>query len=218
MHDYLATNLLIDPGGRGCVIGAPLRRVQRARRGVRHTWDRLAAHICAGLRLRARLGDAGPLDGVEAIVTPEGAVEDAADAAKPRSMRERLRDAARRIERARGRLRRTDPGASLELWQGLVSGRWSLVDHYERGGRRYLIARRNDPDVADPRALSLRERQVAWYASLGHTNKLIAYELGLTASTVATHLSRAMAKLHVPTRAALIALVRGLVDGGATDV
>lgn len=214
MHDYLATNVLTDPAGRGCIIGAPLPAVGATPGAVRRLWDRLAAHLAAGLRLRAELrGAAGPLEGAEAILTPGGRVEHAADAAKSRDARERLREAVRRVDRARGRLRRSDPGEALELWRGLVSGRWSLVDHFEGGGRRFVVARRNDPAVPDPRALGLRERQVVWYASLGHANKLIGYELGLSTSCVATHLSRAMAKLGVATRADLIALVRAVASG-----
>jgi DNA-binding CsgD family transcriptional regulator len=86
-----------------------------------------------------------------------------------------------------------------------------LLEHFERDGRRYLIARRNDPGVNDPRALSLRERQVAWYTSLGHSNKIIGYELGLALSSVATHLKHAASKLGVGSRSELIALVRGLL-------
>jgi DNA-binding CsgD family transcriptional regulator len=41
----------------------------------------------------------------------------------------------------------------------------------------------------------VRERQIAGWASLGHSNKLIAYELGLPLSTIATHLRRAVRKL-----------------------
>jgi DNA-binding CsgD family transcriptional regulator len=98
---------------------------------------------------------------------------------------------------------------------GLVAGRWSLVDHFERSGRRYLVARRNDPSVRDPRALNLRERQVVWYASLGHSNKLIGYQLGLSFSTVATHLANATRKRGVASRVELIALVRSVLGAGA---
>ena len=81
---------------------------------------------------------------------------------------------------------------------GSRRGRWSLVDHFDSNGRRYLMAHRNDPDTPDLRGLTLRERQVVGYAGAGHSNKIIAYELGLTLSTVAGHLARARAKLGLP--------------------
>ena len=70
--------------------------------------------------------------------------------------------------------------------------------------RIFLVARRNDPRAPGLAGLTLRERQAAGYACLGHSNKLIAYELGLSASTVATYLTRAAAALGAGTRAGLI--------------
>jgi DNA-binding NarL/FixJ family response regulator len=85
----------------------------------------------------------------------------------------------------------------------LVEGRWTLLEHFDRGGRRYLVARRNEPRVRGTLALSPREEQVAGYAALGHPVKLIAYELGLSSSTVSEHLQSAMHKLGIETRAEL---------------
>src|SRR5690606_6591183 len=88
----------------------------------------------------------------------------------------------------------------------LVAGRWSLVDRFESDGRRFFIARRNDPAVGGPSELTKRERQVVGYAAQGHTNDHIAYTLGLAPSTVSTHLRRAMRRLGVRTPADLAAL------------
>jgi DNA-binding CsgD family transcriptional regulator len=57
---------------------------------------------------------------------------------------------------------------------------------------------------ASPEALSPRERQVLSLAAAGDTNKVIAYELGLSPSTVGVLVSRAMRKLGAPTRLAAI--------------
>ena len=54
-----------------------------------------------------------------------------------------------------------------------------LVDHFESDGKRYVLARRNDAAVRGLAALTDRERQALGYAALGHTNKLIAYEMGI---------------------------------------
>jgi DNA-binding NarL/FixJ family response regulator len=197
--------------GIGCMIAVPLGSPGATDRADRRRWDRVAAHMGAGLRLRhalARLGAAhGTVDGADAILEPGGKLAHAAvPEASSRRGRESLRTAVRVVDRARGALRGRDPDEALEIWQGLVAGRWSLVDHFDSDGRRFVLARRNDPDVADPRALTPRERQVLRFAALGHAHKLIAYELGLSISTVATHLARAQRKLGVRNRAALVAL------------
>ena len=77
-----------------------------------------------------------------------------------------------------------------------MSGRWSLVEHFERDGRRYYLAHRNEPEVRSVKGLTARERQVLAYAQLGNSNKLIAYSLGISISTVSTLLSRARRKVQ----------------------
>jgi DNA-binding NarL/FixJ family response regulator len=56
--------------------------------------------------------------------------------------------------------------------------------------------------------LSDRERQVVSLATLGRTNKMIAYELGLAHSTVRVLMARASAKLHTGSRHELVAQQR----------
>ncbi len=123
-----------------------------------------------------------------------------------------LAEAVRRVDRARGLLRRTDPEEALQLWQGLVDGTWSLIDQCDSDGRRYVLARRNEPGVRDPRALTQRERGVAAFASMGHQNKFIAYLLGLSAGTVAGHLRSAQRKLGLASRAELILTFASLLQ------
>jgi DNA-binding NarL/FixJ family response regulator len=142
---------------------------------------------------------------MEAVLTPTGQCLEARRNATSRTAREELREMARAVDRARGKLRRSDPDEALALWRGLVSGRWSLVDHFDSDGRRFVVALRNDPTVTDPRALTLRERQVAYFASLGYTNKLIAYALGVSSASVSLHLKEAAHKLRVTSRTDLAA-------------
>ena len=127
-----------------------------------------------------------------------------------------LREAVLRMEKARGRAGRQDPERATEAWTALVGGRWSLVDRFERGGRRFLVARPNLHQLRDPRALSPRERAVAHLAALGKSNKLIAYELGLAGSTIATHLSAALRKLGATSRVDLVRLIAQLGDEDAS--
>jgi DNA-binding CsgD family transcriptional regulator len=69
------------------------------------------------------------------------------------------------------------------------------VEHFERDGKRYYLAHRNNPELAPDRALTAQEKQVLAYAELGHSNKLIGYSLGLATSTVSTLLTSARRKL-----------------------
>ena len=110
--------------------------------------------------------------------------------------------AVKQRERARTK-QRHDPDGALTLWEGLVAGRWSLVDRFESDGKRFVVAHRNDPDVGDPRGLSRRERQVAEDLGLGRSVKEIAYLLGISASAVSNAVARALAKLGLAGRAEL---------------
>ena len=89
---------------------------------------------------------------------------------------------------------------SMAAWEGLVSGRWSLIDRFDSDRRRFVVAVRNDLRFPDPRGLSLRERQVAEFAGLGRSAKEIAYLLGVSAASVENSLRRAQAKLGLGSR------------------
>lgn len=195
-----------DPSRLGVAFVAPTVDRSHWRAREVHRWTQLAAHVAAGLRiqrLRRQLSDAQRGGLCEAILRPDGHLEHAETSARGARARAALRRGALALERARGPLRRGDADEALAMWEGLVAGRWSLVDHFDSDGRRYLMAHRNDPDAPDLRGLTLRERQVVGYAGAGHSNKIIAYELGLTLSTVAGHLARARAKLGLPSLAAI---------------
>jgi hypothetical protein len=189
----------VDAARRGCMVALPTKSIARLHGATYAQWARVSVHIAAGLRLSRKLSalpTAEPNTATaDAILTPAGRVEHANGPATSRTARESLKAGARAVERARGPLRRRDPLEAIEIWRGLVAGLWSLVDHFDTDGRRYLVAHRNDPTTPDPRALTERERQVVAYADLGQSNKLIAYQLGLSVSTVAVLLARAREKL-----------------------
>jgi DNA-binding CsgD family transcriptional regulator len=197
-----------DPTGVGCLIGAPLGRVAHVGRSSAALWNRIAAHIASGARLRRTKDAAIAFDrthAAEAILSPSGKLEHAEDAAKSAEARDALATATRDMDRARGRLRRSDPDEAVGIWTALVAGRWALVDHFDHDGRRYVVARKNDPEVVPTASvLTPREQQVLAYAAMGQSNKLIGYTLGLSSSTVAMHLSSAAQKLGVKSRIALI--------------
>lgn len=145
----------------------------------------------------------------EAILSPAGTVVHAEGEAKQRSVRDKLRAAASRIDRARGRMRKNSPMEALDLWRGIIDGRWSLIDRFESDGRRTLVAVRAASPCPDPRSLTPRQRQVVRLVAAGLSNKQIAYELGTTESNIGTHVASALHKLRASSRADLAAWANG---------
>ena len=171
----------------------------------RNLWTRFAAHVGSALRLR-RAQPAPTPDSALAVLTPRGRLEHGTDATV--AARTELADAAQDMDRARGKLRRLDPDAACELWRAMVRGEWSLVDWVDHDGKRFILAQENTIPRAERKALSPREQQVVACAAMGHSNKLIAYDLGLSTGTVSVILARAAKKLGVSGRVALIRTFR----------
>lgn len=149
---------------------------------TRWALSRVAAHLAAAFRLRG----AGMRD-PDALLDAEGRILEGRVDASPST-----------LARAAGEYRLAQqPGVeAIDVWRGLVDGRWSLVRSVRQDGRTHLILRVNEiedargDDVATRRATSILA-----LAARGHTNKFIAYELGLPISTVASDLRRSLASL-----------------------
>ncbi len=200
-----------DPDGRTVLISAAVVAGHPLSPRTVHQLKLFSAHLGAGARLRhasALRSDAGA---TEAVLDPAGKILDAVGRGTTPDAQRTLADAVRRMDRARGALRRADPDEALQLWQGLVDGTWSLVDKCEADGKRYILARRNEPGVRDPKALTPRERFVLASAAMGHQNKFIGYQLGFSPSAVARHLRSAQRKLGVSSRSELVCLFAPLV-------
>lgn len=173
---------------------------------LKSTLSRAAAHSVAGLRIRRRLASAeARLADADAVLTPNGDIAHAAGTARLAPSRDSLRRAATALERSRGRMRRDDSDRAVLDWKVLIEQKWSLLDHFDRDGKRYILACRNSPSALADALLTPRERQVVLLAARGHSNKLIGYELGIATSTVGVLLGRAAARLGVKTRRALLA-------------
>jgi DNA-binding CsgD family transcriptional regulator len=191
-----------DPSGHGCVFFRIEDKPDPVSRRATALWERIAAHLVTGYRLaRERQAKA------EAVLDPGGKVLHR-EKEVTRDDASTLSDAAKEIDRARGRLRRVDPQRALTLWKGLVSGRWSLVDEFDHDGRRFVVAKRNAITTRAWSALSEREAQILAYLAEGQAPKLIAYQLGLSTAAVAAALSRIMRKLSVSSRFELITAYR----------
>ncbi len=210
IHDGLGV-LGRDPAGYCVALTTYLPEVTRCTRRYVARWSRVASHLSAGFRMRRALavagsegGSADAIAGCEAILTPRGRLEHAeAPAARSRAA---LARAVLAIARARGPLRADDTDAAVEAWEALVAGRWSLLEHFDTDGKRFLVARRNDPQVAEPAGVTLRERQVLAARARALPLKVIAYELGLSVPTVSKTLRTGMAKLGLSSEAELAVL------------
>jgi DNA-binding CsgD family transcriptional regulator len=194
----------LDPTHRGLWLGFPMGHSRGLSPTSIRLWSRVATHLAAANRLRHRLSAQQDVERPDAVLTPSGRMEHADDAAKSKSARAELGRGARVLDRARGKLRKSDPDRAVAEWKGLIAARWTLIDHFESDGRRYLLARRNEAAREGYIALSDRERQAIGFARLGHANKLIAYEMGISPSTVAVLIHRAMKKLGLRSRADLL--------------
>ena len=205
--------------GRALVVGTGLLERQRPDAATCSRWSRAASHLGAGLRLLRTLERAcgGARD--EAVLDSGGTVHHACGPARAQCARDALRDAVRRIDRARTRAGRADADTALASWEALVCGRWSLVDRFDADGRRYLVARRNDPAVSDPRGLSRCEAQAAEFLSLGHSEKQIGYALGISSAAVSRSIRSAVRKLGLRSRAELASLFAGrAAEGGCFEL
>jgi DNA-binding CsgD family transcriptional regulator len=191
-----------NPSGQGVVVHAMRRVPLRLKPTDRRLWSCVAAHIASGYRLRLREPS------TEAVVTPAGRVEHAEGAATGAPERAALGEAARCMDKARGKMRRAEPAEALALWRGLVAGQWSLVEQIDSDGRRYLFARKNAPEVRAWRDLTQKERQVLAYAAEGHGHKMIGYEMGTSVSTVAALLRSAAHKVGAKSRLELVRLYK----------
>lgn len=168
--------------------------------------DWLRAVVDAAFRLRQQL-EQPEVPALEAparepsLRDSEGSIPPPFDPALARAAQEVLRGATIRLDQVRNpSLADAEDGVSR--CRALIGSRWTLLDRFEVLGRRYVLA--VETRSRGSAALSLRERQILAFAGLGYSNKLIAYELGISHSTVKVLLSRAAAKLGVTSRQEMV--------------
>jgi DNA-binding CsgD family transcriptional regulator len=197
-RDAFALNAL-DASGRGLWLGAPLRSTAKVSPKRIMLFTRLAAHLTSALRIRRNAGSSKPRPA--AVLAPSGALLHAEEDEGVVEVREDLRRATLAFDQARTKKMRTDVELATRRWRPLVVSRWSLLDEFDSDGRRFVVAVENAPPTHAPRKqLSEREHQVMTQAHLGHSDKEIAYELGLSVSTVRVLFHRATTKLGATTR------------------
>lgn len=185
----------LDASSQGVLVALIIPRPRRLGAAEARRLRMLSAHIASAMRLMQ-----SGLREPDVLLEPGGRVAHAGPGHT--SSLPALREAALKIAHAREG--RADQDAVLGAWQALVAGRYSLIDRFSFGGRRYVVAFENPPGLRDPRGLSGTEAAVASWARHGHPQKHIAYELGLSVGTVGGMMHRVFQKLGVRSRAELV--------------
>jgi DNA-binding CsgD family transcriptional regulator len=195
----------VTPDGTGCRFagfqktGGPLSATYRL------TLKSVARHLAAAYRLRHRLQMAAILpEPDDAELDDSSGRRGAAYAAAGSPMGEALEFAMRALFRRRSSSCGTGRVELVDQRQRSAAPRWTLVESFEREGRACVLAMANRPKRCGAARWSRRERDVVQHALLGHRNKVIAYDLGLAASTVRVLISRAAAKVGARSRQELL--------------
>jgi DNA-binding NarL/FixJ family response regulator len=189
-----------DGEGRALQFSAP----SQARCGIapaaQSSWRKVAIHMGAAFRLRQRLSrGAQP----EAIILDSKVVH-AEGPAKAQSARALLLQAVLQLEQLRSS-EPSRPEDALALCQGLVSGRWSLVDHFESLGKRYIAAFENIPNLATQNAAAPHLNVLQGFLR-GLSIAEIAFANGLQTNTVQRVLSETARRVGMKNRADLLRL------------
>lgn len=196
----------LSPSGEGCALYIFSPRDDHLSNRKRELLCRLSSHIATANRLRCRLKASdekiNPIT-ADAVLSAGGKLEHARGAARPGASRENIKRAFDAREWARGRAR-IDPERASLVWKGLVHAKWSLIDHFESDGKRYVLAQENSIAVAGMTLFSARERECLALALQGRPNKSIAYELGVANATVRVLMSRAAQKIGARSRRELL--------------
>jgi DNA-binding CsgD family transcriptional regulator len=200
IHISLGKNMLL--------IGSFLRKAATLPLPVQRFGERLGRRIAQAHRLRRAIADQSAR--VSAILTPDGRVAHAEGKGANRVTRERLRSAVQRREKARSSLRCREPGEALELFEGLIDGRFTIVDRFDADGRRYLVAFENPPEIAALRAFTAREAEILRRAIDGEPLKRIALDLGITSGAASAYLAAARKKTGLRTREEMVRWFRHL--------
>ncbi|MBT8468022.1 MAG: helix-turn-helix transcriptional regulator [Deltaproteobacteria bacterium] len=227
-HDALTKHLgcrdilslwAMDPDHHGVGIHIPSATVIEPSRRARERWHMLSVHIAAGHRLRRRLGQMPkgtpltqiPRDAMALLDPRRCRLEEIEGNAPSDRALDQIRNAAVGVDLARAQLRGGDGCEALRLLEGVIRGRWSIVDWFDADGRRFILALPNAAHIHDPRGLTERELQVATYVGAGESSKLVAYRLGISRSRVSELLRRAMRKLGIETTGQLVIKMRTLL-------
>lgn len=100
-----------------------------------------------------------------------------------------------------------------EVWSKLVDGSLSVHRSFSGAGLRVCVLGPRG-DHATSQGLTPRQAAVLHLAGEGHPNKVIAYRLGISGSTVASHVTRGLSRLGLESRLEWVQLFQQLVNDG----
>ncbi len=202
--------LAVDSKLHGVLLLTPTRRRISLSAKAEKRWRTLASHIGAADRLRRALGRSNQERLIPVTALPRELRADACSDAPAASSMSSFRHAAVGVDCRRGGRSEDQTVQAREVLRGLVNGELSMVDWFVRNGRCFTLARRGDPTLGDPRALTGREKQVVLRTARGESRKLVAYHIGIDRSQVSRLLGSAMRKLGVKNQTELVVKVRCL--------
>jgi DNA-binding NarL/FixJ family response regulator len=92
---------------------------------------------------------------------------------------------------------RPSSSPAFDLFLRIVGCELKIINHFLSDDRIHLVAEGSDHRPSTRERLTQRERDVLCRLLGGQAQKAIAYDLRISASTVATHATRALAKLNL---------------------
>jgi DNA-binding CsgD family transcriptional regulator len=191
-------------GAGGVLFGAVASSKIRLSAKQRAMLADACAHLAVAYQLRELKLATHLADRIAAALAPSTRSVAREEPALGTTTSELMIDVARSIDWGSFGRRRRSPKEACELWRAVKSSEYTLLESVDRGDQRTIVAVRR-PGRA---GLTPRESAVARLAAEGLSNKWIGGELGISASTVAVHLSAAMRKLGCPSRGALVLTYR----------
>jgi DNA-binding NarL/FixJ family response regulator len=173
-------------------------------------WSELAAHLGRTSSLRHGIATSCVAD-ANAVFSPRGScVHARSDLSPPQLERLRAHVVARERVRARGE---EDVACLLECWTSQGAAGWTIVDHFERDGERWIVVWPNLMARHGPRSLDANERRMLALVLEGSTNRAAAAELGLSFASASRTLASAMRKLGLRDLATLSSWRSRELDG-----
>jgi DNA-binding CsgD family transcriptional regulator len=192
-----------DPIGLGCFVGFGVPSGTSLASDELVIFDRIAAHLSSAHRCRKRIqSTAAAFGSPEALAPPHRRSVERNGAAKAEPPHRAIGRPILSMQQLKPR-READTAGS---WRRSVATRWTLIDAAAEGGRNYVVDRENELTAAGLQLLTPRERQVAASIAVGRSTKEVAYDLGISSSTVRVLLTRLYARLGVSSRREFLSL------------
>ena len=156
--DYLSL-WAADIDGTGCVFLFPTSTLRSVAHKRWRMWEDITAHIALGYWLRRRARDALAHAGNHGSGPPAGCTPTSMADERAATNAADWPTLANALDQAYGRTGPSGTQIAAEVWEGLLSGQWVLLGHWEQEGRRYLLVHQNPSIGCQSLALTPRERQ-----------------------------------------------------------